>query len=132
MLRIGALACLEVKMIGKPYALVGHVRFDEGGQDFYLWTILNGHEAGNGGYSQGLSLKKVAPVLYSTQKFIVSARSCLLTPLRQAPLRIPIQANETSCLGFPEFTRFFNLPYGRKLQLKRSQPPALPAELPGK
>ena len=64
---IGALACLEVKMIGKPYALVGQVRFDEGGQDFYLWTILNGHEAGNGGYSQGLSLKKVAPVLYSTR-----------------------------------------------------------------
>jgi len=25
--RIGALACLEVKMIGKPYALVGQVRF---------------------------------------------------------------------------------------------------------
>jgi len=54
-------------MIGKSYALVGHVRFDEGGQDFYLWTILNGHEAGNGGYSQGLSLKKVEPVLCSTR-----------------------------------------------------------------
>ena len=55
MLRIGALACLEVKMIGKPYALVGQVRFDEGGQDFGLGTTLNGHEAGNGGYSQGLT-----------------------------------------------------------------------------
>ena len=53
--RIGALVCLEVKMIGKPYALVGHVRFDEGGLDFYLWTILNGHEAGSSGYSQGLT-----------------------------------------------------------------------------
>src|SRR3990167_419995 len=62
----GKLACLEVKMVGKPYALVGHVRFDEGGQDFGLGTTLNGHEAGNGGYSQGLSLKKVEPVLYST------------------------------------------------------------------
>ncbi len=31
--RIGGLVCLEVKMIGKPYALVGHVRFDEGGLD---------------------------------------------------------------------------------------------------
>ena len=51
--RIGALACLEVKMIGKPYALVGHVRFDEGGQDCCLRTTLNGHEAGNGGHSQG-------------------------------------------------------------------------------
>jgi len=62
----GKLACLEVKMVGKPYALVGQVRFDEGGQDFGLGTTLNGHEAGNGGYSQGLSLKKVEPVLYST------------------------------------------------------------------
>jgi len=52
MLRIGALARLEVKMNGKPYALVGHVRFDEGGQDDLLWTTLNGHEAENGGYSQ--------------------------------------------------------------------------------
>src|SRR5262249_47297755 len=31
--RIGALACLEVKMIGKPYAGDLHVRFDEGEQD---------------------------------------------------------------------------------------------------
>ena len=50
---MGALACLEVKMIGKPYAGELHVRFDEGGQDRLLWKILNGHEAGNGGYSQG-------------------------------------------------------------------------------
>ena len=47
-LSIGALACLEVKMIGKPYAGELHVRFDEGEQDFVSWTILNGHEAGNG------------------------------------------------------------------------------------
>jgi len=32
--RTGELACLEVKVIGKPYARIGHVRFDEGGQDF--------------------------------------------------------------------------------------------------
>jgi hypothetical protein len=32
--RIGALACLEVKMIGKPYAGELHVRFDEGEQVF--------------------------------------------------------------------------------------------------
>ncbi len=42
-------------MVGKPYALVGQVRFDEGGQDFFLRMTLNGHEAGNGGYSQGLT-----------------------------------------------------------------------------
>jgi len=51
--RIGALACLEMKMIGKPYAGELHVRFDEGEQDFVLWKTLNGHEAGNGGYGQG-------------------------------------------------------------------------------
>ncbi len=28
---MGALACLEVKMIGKPYAGDLHVRFNEGG-----------------------------------------------------------------------------------------------------
>jgi len=50
---IGKLVCLEVKMIGNPYAGELHVRFDEGGQDFFIWKILNGHEAGNGGYSQG-------------------------------------------------------------------------------
>jgi hypothetical protein len=51
----GKLACLEVKMIGKPYAGKLHIRFDEGGQDFLLWTTLNGHEAGNGRYGQGLA-----------------------------------------------------------------------------
>jgi hypothetical protein len=50
--RIGALACLEVKMIGKPYAGELHVRFDEREQDCVSGTILHGHEAGNGGYSQ--------------------------------------------------------------------------------
>ncbi len=55
MLPMGALARLEVKMIGKPYAGKPHVRFDEGGQDFFLRMTLNGHEAGNGGYSQGLA-----------------------------------------------------------------------------
>jgi hypothetical protein len=50
--RIGALACLEMKMIGKPYAGELHVRFDEGEQDIVLRTILNGHEVGNDRYSQ--------------------------------------------------------------------------------
>lgn len=31
--RIGELVCLEVKMIGKPYAGKLHVRFDEGEQE---------------------------------------------------------------------------------------------------
>jgi len=42
-------------MIGKPYAGELQVRFDEGGLDGCLWATLNGHEAGNGGYSQGLA-----------------------------------------------------------------------------
>jgi hypothetical protein len=52
MLLIGELVCLEVKMIGKPYAGELQVRFDEGEQDFVSRKILHGHEAGNGGYSQ--------------------------------------------------------------------------------
>ena len=47
------LACLEMKMIGKPYAGELHVRFDEGEQDFVSRRFLNGHEAGNGGDRQG-------------------------------------------------------------------------------
>jgi len=52
---IGDLECFEIKMIGKPYAGELQVRFDEGEQDCTQWTILNGHEAGNGGYGQGLA-----------------------------------------------------------------------------
>ncbi len=37
-LPMGTLECLEVKMIGKPYAGELQVRFDEGGQDFFLRT----------------------------------------------------------------------------------------------
>ncbi len=51
--RIGALACIEVKVIGKPYVGELQVRFDEGEQDFVSRKILNGYEAGNGGHSQG-------------------------------------------------------------------------------
>lgn len=49
---IGALACLEVNMIGKPYAGELHVRFDEGEQAAVSRKILHGHEAGNGGHRQ--------------------------------------------------------------------------------
>jgi len=52
MFHIGELACLEMKMIGKPYAGKLQVRFDEGEQDFVSRKILYGHETGNGGYSQ--------------------------------------------------------------------------------
>ena len=65
--RIGALACLEVKMIGKPYAGELHVRFDEGEQVFVARQILNGHEAGNGGHKPRIDLTNAEPVLYSTR-----------------------------------------------------------------
>jgi hypothetical protein len=55
MFHIGELACLEMKMIVKPYAGKLQVRFDEGEQDFVPWTIPNGHVVGNNGYSQGLA-----------------------------------------------------------------------------
>jgi hypothetical protein len=51
-------------MIGKPYAGELHVRFDEGEQDFVSRKILNGHEAGNGGYSQGSTYQTLS--LFST------------------------------------------------------------------
>ncbi len=52
---MGEIVSREVKMIGKPYVGELHVRFDEGGQERLLWKILNGHEAGNSGYSQGVA-----------------------------------------------------------------------------
>jgi hypothetical protein len=64
--RIGALACLEVKMIGKPYAGELQVRFDEGEQVSVARRILNGHEAGNGGDKPRIDLTNTEPVLYST------------------------------------------------------------------
>jgi hypothetical protein len=54
-LPIGEFACLEVKMIGKPYAGKLQVRFEEGEQDIDPRPRLNGHEAGNGRHSQGLT-----------------------------------------------------------------------------
>jgi hypothetical protein len=62
----GEFACLEVKMIGKPYAGELQVRFDEGEQDFVLRSILNGHEAGKRWTQPRADLTNVAPVLYST------------------------------------------------------------------
>ena len=62
--RTGKGACLGVKNIGKPCAGKLHARFDEGGQDFRLWIPLHGHEAGNGGHSQGLAYRRLN--LFST------------------------------------------------------------------
>jgi len=65
-------------MIGKPSGGKLHGGFDEGGLDGCLWATLNGHEAGNGGYShlsavpgtgRRVGLRMVEPVLYSTQNY---------------------------------------------------------------
>jgi len=69
---IGEFACLEVKMIGKPYAGELQVRFDEGEQDFVLRSILNGHEAGKRWTQPRADLTNVAPVLYSTYALVLS------------------------------------------------------------
>ena len=61
---IGEFTCLEVKMIGKPYAGEPQVRFDEGEQACISWMILNGHEVGNDGYGQGSAYRMLC--LFST------------------------------------------------------------------
>lgn len=61
---IGALACFEMKMIGKPYAGELQVRFDEGEQDLIPRSIPNGHDVGNDGYSQGSTYSMLC--LFST------------------------------------------------------------------
>ena len=63
---IGALACLEVKMIGKPYAGELQVRFDEGEQDFVSRKILNGHKSWKRRIQPRIDLTNAEPVLYST------------------------------------------------------------------
>ena len=76
--RIGEIARLEVKMIGKPYAGELHVRFDEGEQDIVLRTILNGHEVGNDRYSQELPNERCACSLLYPQPDPSRASSSLL------------------------------------------------------
>jgi hypothetical protein len=45
--------CRRGKALGEPYEGKPHVRFDEGVLGRESRQRLNGHEAGNGGYSQG-------------------------------------------------------------------------------
>ena len=44
--------CRTTKTLGEPDAGNPQVRFDEGALETGLRSGLNGHEAGNGGYSQ--------------------------------------------------------------------------------
>ena len=64
--RIGALACLEVKMIGKPYAGELHVRFEEGEQDFVSRTIPKWARSWKRRKQPRSVLTNAVPVLYST------------------------------------------------------------------
>ncbi len=47
--------CRTTKTLGEPDAGNPQVRFDEGALETGLRSGLNGHEAGNGGYSQDLA-----------------------------------------------------------------------------
>ena len=64
--RIGALACLEVKMIGKPYAGELHVRFDEGEQDFVFTADSKRARSWKRRTQPRIDLTNAEPVLYST------------------------------------------------------------------
>jgi hypothetical protein len=84
--RISEFACLEVKMIGKPYAGELQVRFDEGKQDFVPRRILNVHAAGNDGHSQGLIYRIMS--LFSTLPAAPRASSATPPPrTRPSPPR---------------------------------------------
>jgi len=50
-------------VLEEPSAVVPHARICEGGGPDYIMENLNGHEAGNGGYSQGEPVDVVRPPL---------------------------------------------------------------------
>ena len=50
-------ACLGVKNIGKPYALIAHVRFDEGGQAMWTMARLLRHRQTKGAATDMLGLR---------------------------------------------------------------------------
>ncbi len=53
-------------MIGKPYPGELHVRFDEGGQNFYLWITFKRAQNWKRQILPRVGLRIVKPVLYST------------------------------------------------------------------
>ena len=59
-------ACLGVKNIGKPCALIAHARFDEGGQVSVTRVRLVRHRQTKGAEMDMPNLMLYAPVLYST------------------------------------------------------------------
>jgi hypothetical protein len=65
---IGALACLEVKMIGKPYAGELHVRFDEGGTGLPSKDQPKRARSWKRLIQLRIELKNDAPVLYGYLK----------------------------------------------------------------
>ena len=54
-------------VLEEPSAVVPHARFCEGGGPDYVMESLNGHEAGNGGYSQGEPVDVVRPPLLGSE-----------------------------------------------------------------
>ena len=65
--RTGALACVEMKMIGKPYAGELQVRFDEGEQAF-VHGISKRARSWKQRIQPRIALTNVSPVLYSTNQ----------------------------------------------------------------
>jgi hypothetical protein len=59
-------ACFGVKNIGKPYALIAHVRIDEGEQVMLTMVRLLRHRQTKGAVTDILDLRDAEPVLYST------------------------------------------------------------------
>ena len=97
-------------MIGKPDAGKLHVRFDEGGQDFFLRMTLNGHEAGNGGYGQGLAPKgsRACPLLYPnpfSPIVLGSVKSGAFSPISTA--EATLAPPSTPMINIPDKNRFF-------------------------
>ena len=67
--------CRSEKTLGEPDVGNLQVRFDEGALETGLRSGLNGHEAGNGGYSQDLAygVPRQRPTLLGTSKTAVEA-----------------------------------------------------------
>jgi len=64
--RLALGACLGMKNIGRPCALIAHARFDEGGQVNWIMVKLLRHRQTKGAETARLNLMSYAPVLYST------------------------------------------------------------------
>jgi hypothetical protein len=73
------------KALGEPYEGEPHVRFDEGVLETELRRRLNGHEAGNGGHSQGEASRHRASALLCLRAVIHGSREVKCLPPGKSP-----------------------------------------------